>query len=184
MRHYRPHSGLNSMTTLDATKLTKHWSSVIPNPSFQDEVLIKFASFPQFWQECIVGQWLFCYATYDPSVSKQQIVKAACACARLTLYALPDNEPRPRIAIEVAEAWTDGKATLEEVEVAADHANDAANWFREAAAAVDAAHGMWYYGFTDSILEQQTADIIRSIIPMPMTLYNQYLKYSKMKAFW
>lgn len=55
-------------------------------------------------------------------ISQQALVLLATACARTTLRYVPEGEERPRIAIETAEAWARGEATLQQV---LDAANDA-----------------------------------------------------------
>lgn len=52
-------------------------------------------------------------------VDRRLIVRAACACARPGLKFIPKGELRPRIAIETAERWVRGNATIEEVRAAA-----------------------------------------------------------------
>jgi len=49
-------------------------------------------------------------------VDHRAVVLAACECARLALVHVPDGEERPRKAIEAAEAWARGEATLDEVD--------------------------------------------------------------------
>ncbi len=67
-------------------------------------------------------------------------VLAACACARTSLRYVPVGETRPLVAIETAERWARGEATLEEVRVAkraaAYAANAAASYASHATAAV------------------------------------------------
>jgi len=72
-----------------------------------------------------------------PLISRQRLVLASCACARTVLHLVPEGEHRPRIAIETAERWTRGEATLEEVQLAAANAANAAY-------AVDAAANAYY----------------------------------------
>ncbi len=59
-------------------------------------------------------------------VDRKQIMFVACQCARLVLSHLPKNEKRPLIAIETAERWIKGEATIEEVSNAGDAAHTAA----------------------------------------------------------
>ena len=86
------------------------------------------------WRECPRGDWLLWIAAKG-GVDRKKLVLAACACARLSLKYVPKGEKRPLKAIETAEAWCDGKATLAQVRAAAAAAADAA----AAAAAADAA---------------------------------------------
>jgi len=73
------------------------------------------------WETCKRGDWLLWIAgKFD--VDRKLLVLAACACAKTALKYVPNGEDRPRIAIETAEAWTRGKATIEQVRVAADAA--------------------------------------------------------------
>ena len=67
-------------------------------------------------------------------VPRRLLVLAACAVARLALPYVARREHRPRIAIETAERWTQGRATLEEVRKAAAAATDAAAYAANAAA--------------------------------------------------
>jgi hypothetical protein len=69
-------------------------------------------------------------------VDRRQIVVAACGCARLALHRVAEGEQRPRLAIEAAEAWANGRATLSKVRAAAVAAASAA----AAAAAAYAAY--------------------------------------------
>jgi hypothetical protein len=48
------------------------------------------------------------------------IVRAVCACTRLALPFVPQDEKQPLRAIETAEAWTRGEATLKDLCEAAD----------------------------------------------------------------
>jgi hypothetical protein len=69
-------------------------------------------------------------------VERKLLVLSACACAREALVYVPKLELRPLKAIETAEAWTRGEATLTEVRSAAYAAYAATT---AAAAATDAA---------------------------------------------
>ena len=74
-----------------------------------------------------------------PSTDRKTLVLATCESARLSLHLVPENESRPRLAIETAEKWAKGEASLEEVEKAADAADAAAYAAYAAANAADAA---------------------------------------------
>jgi len=99
----------------------------------------------QAWSKCERGDWLI-YFALRVGVEQRLGVRAACRFARLVLQCVPDGEDCPRLAIETAEAWCDGDATLEEVKLAAD-AVDAAAYAASAAyaaeAAVDAAYAAY-----------------------------------------
>ena len=79
----------------------------------------------EVWNTCERGDWMLWLAG-KLDVDGKLLVKAACACAREALVHVPDSESRPRIAIETAERWAEGKATAEEAKRAA-NAADAAN---------------------------------------------------------
>jgi hypothetical protein len=50
----------------------------------------------------------------------RSIVRAVCTCTRLALPFVPTDEKQPLRAIETAEAWTHGEATLKDLCEAAD----------------------------------------------------------------
>ena len=92
------------------------------------------------WSTCERGDWMLWYAA-KVNIDRKLLVKAACACARLALKFVPDGEQRPRITIETAEAWTEGKASLNDVRTAAAAAYTAAYTAADAAyTAADAAY--------------------------------------------
>ncbi len=93
------------------------------------------------WSECERADWLLWLAA--KRCDRKAVVLAACACARKALKYVPKGEDRPRIAIETAEAWTRGEATIEQVRTAASAANAA-------------------YARSSSLREM--ADIVRGII--------------------
>ena len=57
------------------------------------------------WDECERADWLLWWAVRTETNTKQQIVLAACACARQALRFVPTGEKRPLQAIEAAERW-------------------------------------------------------------------------------
>jgi hypothetical protein len=91
------------------------------------------------WNECERGDWmLWLLGMLD--VLRQDLVLAACACARLSLPLVPEGEDRPRLAIEAAEDWArGGETTLAQVRRAAAYAADAADAAAYAAYAAYAA---------------------------------------------
>ena len=88
------------------------------------------------WSECPRGDWLLWWAA-KVGVERKVVVLAACACARLALPYVAAGELRPLKAIETAEAWYSGKASLGDVRAAyaADDASAAAAAAAYAAAA-------------------------------------------------
>ena len=72
----------------------------------------------QAWQECPRADWMIWYVA--PLIARQDLVILACSCARTALKFIPDGEKRPLAAIETAEKWANGKATIKEVQDAAD----------------------------------------------------------------
>ena len=75
----------------------------------------------QAWHDCERGDWLLWLAA-RLDIDRKPLVLAACACARLALPYVPAGEQRPLAAIETAERWTRGEATIEQVRAAADAA--------------------------------------------------------------
>lgn len=63
---------------------------------------------------CERGDWLIWLAA-RAGVDRRLVTLATCDCARTGLVHIPEGEDRPRRAIDVAEAWARGKATLDEV---------------------------------------------------------------------
>ena len=79
----------------------------------------------------------------------------ACAVARSALWHVPAGEDRPRLAIETAERWVRGQATVGECRAAADAADAAAYAaayaaYAAAAYAADAAHVAAYAAAADA----------------------------------
>ena len=92
------------------------------------------------WETCKQSDWLLWIAG-KLNIDRKKLVLAACACARTALKYIPAGEDRPRIAIETAEAWTRGEATIEQVRTAthAAHAAAHAAYTAHAAYVADAA---------------------------------------------
>lgn len=79
----------------------------------------------QAWNECPRGDWMLWLAGML-DIDRKVLVRATCACARLALPHVPAGETRPLKALETAEAWTRGEATLEDVRAAEEAALEAA----------------------------------------------------------
>ena len=95
--------------------------------------------------------WLYGRLLTRGHVRREPLVVAACLCAREVLHLVPAGEERPLRAIETAEAWSRGDATLDEVRAArsaAYYAADAA--YAAAAAAADAAYYYYAYAAADA----------------------------------
>ena len=91
--------------------------------------------FEEAWASCEDIGWMFWLAE-KLEVDLKLFVQAACRCARLVLHLVPKEEERPRRAIEAAEAWLEGRVSIEEVQVATGAARAAAvaSWAATAAA--------------------------------------------------
>lgn len=70
------------------------------------------------WADCEQGEWLLWLAA-RAGVDRRLVVRAACEIARTTLRHVPVCEDRPRLAIDAAEAWARGEATIDEVRTTA-----------------------------------------------------------------
>jgi hypothetical protein len=105
-----------------------HWSTHLPRGACGDAIAWcqTQPSYEQAWDACERADWLLWLASW--LCDRKLVVLAACGCARTALKYVPEGEVRPRVAIETAEAWCRGEATIEQVRIAAD-----------AAAAADAA---------------------------------------------
>lgn len=57
------------------------------------------------WEQCARADWLLWWAANTKANTRQQVVLAACACARRALRFVSEGEDRPRLAIEAAERW-------------------------------------------------------------------------------
>jgi len=122
------------------------------------------------WETCKRGDWLLWIAS-KLDIDRKKLVLAACACARTALKYVPVGEDRPRIAIETAEAWTRGEATIEQVRTAAYAASAAADAASAAAHAAYAAARAAYaasaaaHAAAHAAARKDIADIVRKIIP-------------------
>ena len=82
----------------------------------------QFPTLQAAWAACERPDWMLWYLG-AVGTDRKVLVLCACDCARLALpiyeTRYPDD-PRPRKAIETAEAWARGEATLERVRAHAD----------------------------------------------------------------
>src|ERR1700674_5812415 len=125
-------------TRRELMTLQEHLASLDACQAARDWAVDKTAS--QAWQECDRADWMLWWSARTKKNTKQQIVLAACDCARLVLHLVTVGEYRPRLAIEAAEKWaTNPNPTVENA--AADAARAAAYAAARAAAraAADAA---------------------------------------------
>ena len=123
------------------------------------------------WMECRDARWML-HAAADV-VDRPTLVLAACACARTVLHLVSAGEDRPRVAIETAERWARGDATLGDVRRAAREAYAVA----AAAAAADAAAAYAAYAAdADAAYAARRAhlaalaDVVREAIPLDNVL--------------
>jgi len=84
-------------------------------------------SLEEAWSECGRGDWMLWFAT-EAGIDRRLVVYAACLCARESLpvwEACYPDDTRPLAAIETAEAWSRGEATVEAVQAILVAAGDA-----------------------------------------------------------
>jgi len=97
----------------------------------------KFETLQEAWNKCERGDWMLWLlgkmSGGPRSKSRKEVVLIACQCARLSLKYVPKGEKRPLIAIETAEKWVKGEATLQQVRDAAYADADAAYAYADAA---------------------------------------------------
>jgi len=91
------------------------------------------------WMSCNRGDWMLWLAG-KLDINRKLLVRAACECVKPVLKYVAKEEQRPRIAVETALKWCDGKCSIDEVKAAADSAIDAAYAAYTAAAANAAAY--------------------------------------------
>jgi hypothetical protein len=117
------------LRSLDACHSAVNWSSDYP-------------TLQKAWNECDRGDWMLWLlgkqAGKPDSKSRKKLVYVAVLCAKLALPYMKDE--RSKKALKIAEDYSQGKATLDEVRAAAaDAAADAAAAAADAAAAAAAA---------------------------------------------
>ena len=126
----------------------EHWSKKLESMGACVDVVDWASEYPSWevaWDSCERADWLLWFSI--KLADRKLVVLAACACARTTLHLVPKGEERPRLAIETAEAWTRGEATIDEVRKATDDAH-----YTPSRACYDAAYyaaaTTYYYTFT------------------------------------
>ena len=130
----------------------------------------------QAWNDCERGDWMLWLlgklSGKPESQKRKKLVLAACECSRLSLKYIQKDEKRPLIAIETAEKWAKGNATIEEVKKAATAASAAATTAASAAAAAYAAYAASYaaaaaasYAAAEKETLKQCAIIVRKHYP-------------------
>jgi hypothetical protein len=80
-------------------------------------VWAKGKTLAEAWATCERADWMLWLLA--KTADRKLVVRLACMCARTALKNVPKGEDRPLKAIEVAEAWTRGEATIEQVRTAA-----------------------------------------------------------------
>lgn len=128
------------------------------------------------WRLCERGDWMLWLAAHV-GVDRRLLVRAACDCARLALVHVPAGEDRPRLAIEAAERWCDGLATIEDVRASASAAYAAAAYAysayaysayaaaESAASAAAAAYAAYAADNARTATHRQCAGLVRARIP-------------------
>jgi len=122
---------------MNNVELKKHIESRVGCPEALDELKYLFGWKPdgdgtdwlggrdsaRMWAECLRPEGLLWYASAH--VSRQELVLAVCDCAEMALRYVPENENRPRLAIETARKWAVGKGNAKKVKKAARNAAEA-----------------------------------------------------------
>jgi hypothetical protein len=162
-----------------------HWSDALRALRACGESLTWAATQPDAataWAACERGDWLLWIAARTATNEEQRraVTLAACAVARTSLRHVPAGEERPRICLEVTEAWARGEATIEQVRearrnahyathYAAAYAADAAAYAAYAADAADyAADSAAAAAYSAAAVSlRESADIVRGMLSMP-----------------
>ena len=129
-------------------ELEPHWSYALVQIGACSPAVAWARTQPDYataWAACDRGDWLIWLAmrlarTLD---ERKPVILAACACVRPVLRHVPAGENRPRIAIETAERWCRGEATIEEVSRAAIAAARASTLAAIAAIAADVTYATY-----------------------------------------
>jgi hypothetical protein len=118
------------------------------------------------WATCTRGDWMLWLAGRT-GTRREDIVLAACACAREALVYVRNGEDRPRLCLETTEAWARGEATISQVR-AARAAAAAASYAAAAAAAASYAASSAAADAARSASLARSADIVRSMLACPV----------------
>src|ERR1700678_239820 len=182
---------------IDTSKIkSTHWSELLLQIDAYSNCYdyARTISYKEFWDNSPRGDWLLYFAAKEGSTPHKLIVKAACQCARLSLPYVKQGELRPLQAIETTERWLEDKATIEEVNLAAAaayvaayapaayvaaYAAYAAYYAADAAYAASAASYAADTADYKKEMQQKTADIVRSIIPMPTQAVSEFERLVK-----
>lgn len=62
------------------------------------------------WQTCEIGEWMM-WALDKSGYDRKKLLLLACRLAKRALKYVPKGENRPRLAIEAAEGWVEGRVT-------------------------------------------------------------------------
>jgi hypothetical protein len=139
-----------SINRKEALKTKKEFLDILKDKNAWPEVVKwvkenKAETFIEIWNSCERADWMLWIM--DKMIkekkwpSRKTIVLCACDCAETALQFVPEDELRPKIAIQTARKWITGKATIEECKKAADDAYDAyAAYAADADADAYAAH--------------------------------------------
>ena len=119
------------------------------------------------WEDCERPDWMLWLVAkmmgQEGWPEHHQTVLAVCAIAEAVLpvfEAFCPDDTRPRVALATARAWTNGKATLEKVQVAAD-----------AAYAVASAYAAYAAAHAAKLLPHRVlAQLVRDNLAVPLTL--------------
>ena len=115
------------------------------------------------WATCPRPDWLLWLARRLGTIDKRTSVTLACLFARQALHLVQEGGQRPRKAIETAEAWLRGEATVAECRAAADAA------YADAAYAAAAAYAAYaaYATYARQKIQQEQANLVRTHIAQP-----------------
>ena len=119
------------------------------------------------WTECERADWLLWILGINADepgwITRQEVVRLACQCARRALVNVPVGEDGPRLAIEAAERWAgdpteENRSAAWSAAYAAESAADAARSAADAAGS--AAYAAW--NAADAAEQKAMCDLIRA----------------------